>query len=436
MRSPHAAHRHVRTFARVSIVALLAGLLHVVAAAPASAAVPTGVVDALSSPSPGVIYTGGWAFDSDEPSRYTAIHVYVGGYGVNIGEARLYRPDVHKVYGTGEYHGFDTAFDVPVVGDLAWEVYGIDTQGGPPALIGSGRVFVADPTVTGGIEASSSSVHRSIDLAGWASDSNTPGSAVAIEVYIGGNFNTPGVDYRPMTANIARSDGKKGFSGRIATTRTGTQPVYIYAKNVSGTPGADRLIGVVQVTIYVDTTAPDTKITSAPATATTNDVIQVSFSADEPNATFECRWDQEAWFACQTGAQIKLAPGKHQIAVRASDAYGNQDATPAVFLVTVTEAATTQPPPPGEQPGRSVVAKAVKKKSKLRIDVGPDSASSNYRVVIQRKVGKRWRKVERVRTRGPKDKVVVDLRRGRYRVVLPKSAAGPALTSATVRLRR
>lgn len=436
MRSSHAAHRHVRTFARVSIVALLAGLLHVVAAAPASAAVPTGVVDALSSPSPGRIYTGGWAFDSDEPSRYTAIHVYVGGYGVNIGEARLYRPDVHSVYGTGEYHGFDAAFDVPVVGDLAWEVYGIDTQGGPPALIGSGRVFVADPSPVGAIESSSSSVHRTVDLAGWASDPNSPTSSLNIGAYVGGPVGTPGVEATSLTASITRTDGKKGFSARLTTAKTGKQPVYVYAGNVPGTPGGDRLIGVVQVTIYVDTTPPDTKITSAPATATTNDVVQVSFSADEPNATFECRWDQEAWFACQTGAPIKLAPGKHQIAVRASDAYGNQDATPAVFLVTVTAAATTQPPPPGEQPARSIVAKAVKKKSKLRIDVGPDSASSNYRVVIQRKAGKRWRKVERVRTRGPKDKVVVDLRRGRYRVVLPTSAAGPALTSATVRLRR
>ncbi|UUZ61433.1 hypothetical protein [Nocardioides sp. B-3] len=78
----------------------------------------------------------------------------------------------------------------------------------------------------------------------------------------------------------------------------------------------------------------------------------------------------------------------------------------------------------------------MKKKSRLRIDVGPDSSTSNYRVVIQRKVGKRWRKIERVRTRGPKDVVVVNLRRGTYRVVLPKSTAGPAITSSSVRLRR
>ena len=34
------------------------------------------------------------------------------------------------------------------------------------------------------------------------------------------------------------------------------------------------------------------------------------------------------------------------------------------------------------------------------------------------------------------DRAFVNLRRGRYRVVLPKSAAGAALTSNTVRLKR
>lgn len=440
MHATKSARRHVATVVRVSVVALLAGLLHVVAAAPAMASVPIGDVNHVVSNAPGQVTIRGWTFDPDTPSRYVDVHFYIGPtgheYGVNLGPANTYRPDVNAPEnhpGVGDYHGFDATFDVPLHGSLVWNLYAIDAEGNP--LIETGPVTVADPTITGAVESSSSSVHRTIDLAGWASDSSAPGSAVAIEAYIGGSFSTPGVEYRSLTANLARSDGKKGFSGRVSTAKTGTQSVYVYAKNVPGTPGADRLIGVVQVTIYVDTTPPNTKITSAPEFATTNDVIHVTFSADEPNATFQCRWDLDPWFTCQTGAQVKLTPGKHQISVRASDAYGNQDATPAVFLVTVT-AAPTPPPPPVGQNDRSIAARAVKLKSKLRIDAGPDSASNNYRVVIQRKVGNRWRRVERVRTRGPKDTVVVNLRRGRYRVVLPKSAAGAALTSNTVRLKR
>lgn len=161
----------------------------------------------------------------------------------------------------------------------------------------------------------------------------------------------------------------------------------------------------------------------------------MTFTANEPNATFECRWDEQPWFACQDGTQVSLTPGNHMVWVRATDQHGNKEATPATFVVTVTADAPQPPPPPGPA-GRSVAARAVKKKSRLRIDVGPDSASSYYRVVIQRKVGKRWRKVVRVRTRGGRDVAVVNLRRGKYRVVLPKSAQGPAVRSSAVRLRR
>ena len=68
--------------------------------------------------------------------------------------------------------------------------------------------------------------------------------------------------------------------------------------------------------------------------------------------------------------------------------------------------------------------------------MGPDSDADNYRLVIQRKVAKKWRKVDVVGSRGGRGVVVVDLRRGQYRVVLPSSPQGPAVTSSTVRLRR
>ncbi len=432
----------MRAFAmltRVSVVALLAGLLQVVGAAPASAAVPFGDVNFLSSPEAGKVHVRGWAIDGDQPGSFVTIHVYVGGHGVDIGPANAYRPDVGAAYpAAGDFHGFDKVIDVPVVGDVDWLVYGIDTQGGPPALLETGRVTVADATPTGAVDSISSSVHRTVDLAGWASDPNAPTAPVDIHVYIGGNYNTPGAEFHAFTTSGLRSNGRPGFSKRLTTAKTGAQPYYVYAINVPGTPGNHALIRQGQVTIYVDTTAPDTTITYAPPTATTNDVIHVTFSADEPNSTFECRWDLEPWFACQSGTQVRLTAGKHQASVRAKDAYGNQDATPAVVLVAVTQAPTTQPPPPppAEQDTRTIAARAVKKKSRLRIDVGPDSASSSYRVVIQRKAGKRWRKVERVRTRGTRDVVVVNLRRGTYRVVLPTSTAGPAITSNTVRLKR
>lgn len=420
------------TLVRVSVIALLTSLLHVATAAPASATVPNGVVDALSSPEPGKVYLGGWAFDPDEPSRYVTIHVYVGSYGTNIGEAAGYRPDVNAVYGVGAYHGFDAVFDVPVTGDLPYEVYGIDTQGGPPALIRTGRVTVVDPTPTGAIESSSSPAHRSIQLAGWATDPNAPAAPVAIEAYVGGSFSAAGVEYHPLTANLSRSDGKLGFSGQFATAKTGVQDIYVYAKNVPGTPGTARLIGIAKVTVYVDSTPPETTITSAPTVATPQDVIRMSYSASEAGSTFQCRWDSGAWASCPGATTISLPPGQHTFDVRATDAAGNTDPTPASAVVVVSNY-VTQPLPGAD---RAVKVGAVKKKSRLRINIDPDSAADNYRVTIQRKAGKRWRKVQRARTRGDRDVVVVDLRRGKYRVVLPAQDLSPAITSGVVRLKR
>ena len=113
------------------------------------------------------------------------------------------------------------------------------------------------------------------------------------------------------------ADGRKGFSGQFTTSKAGAQKVYVYAKNVPGTSGSDRLIGIVDVTIYVDTTAPKTTITSAPRYATTRDVIRVTFTADEQNVTFECRWDDQPGSPARAAPQVSLTPGNHMISVRA-----------------------------------------------------------------------------------------------------------------------
>lgn len=63
--------------------------------------------------------------------------------------------------------------------------------------------------------------------------------------------------------------------------------------------------------------------------------------------------------------------------------------------------------------------RAAKKKSRLLVDIDPDLDPSNYRFTIQRKAGKKWRTVRRTQTLGPRDRVVVNLPRGTYRVVVP-----------------
>lgn len=429
MRAITSPRRLVETLVRVSVVALLAGLLHVAGTNPASATRSDGWVDVVVSNSPGYVTVAGWAWDPDAPATSIDVHFYVG-QEIFVLRADKYRSDVGA-------HGFSDTIAVQGTGQLSWNAYSIDATGDGnwPLQGGTGTVPVNDAGPVGSVDSATSPAHRTVDLKGWASDPNAPASPVEIHVYIGGDVGTPGVELHKFMADLPRAGGGRGFSRTLVTSKGDAQTINVYALNVPGTPGANRLIKSFALTVYVDTTPPETTITSAPATATTADVIRVTFTANESNSTFECRWDQDAWLPCQSGTQVSLTPGKHQVSVRATDKYGNTELTPAVFLVTVTQAGPP-PPTPAEPSGPTIAARAVKKKSKLRIDVAPDSATSNYRVVIKRKVGKKWRTVARVRTRGKRDVVVVNLRRGKYRVVLPTSSQGPAVTTGSVRLKR
>jgi hypothetical protein len=90
-------------------------------------------------------------------------------------------------------------------------------------------------------------------------------------------------------------------------------------------------------TWVVDTTAPNTTIVSSPDASTTDATGDFTFGSDDPSASFECRVDAGAFAACSvTFSTMTLAPGAHAIEVRAKDAAGNLDQTPATFTWTVT----------------------------------------------------------------------------------------------------
>ena len=97
----------------------------------------------------------------------------------------------------------------------------------------------------------------------------------------------------------------------------------------------------------VDTTAPNTQISQGPSGTTTSSSASFAFTS-EAGATFTCKLDGASWVACTAPrAYSGLADGSHTFQVRAKDAAGNVDASPASRTWTVD---TPQAPPPPEEP--------------------------------------------------------------------------------------
>lgn len=75
---------------------------------------------------------------------------------------------------------------------------------------------------------------------------------------------------------------------------------------------------------------PETVITGAPKGKTHSTTVKFRFSSDMPGSTFECKLDKKPFKKCKSPRKYKgLKPGKHVFKVRAIDAAGNVDGSPA-----------------------------------------------------------------------------------------------------------
>jgi len=108
----------------------------------------------------------------------------------------------------------------------------------------------------------------------------------------------------------------------------GSHTVVVTATDAAGNTGSDS------VTWVVDLTPPETTITGGPSGTvySTNPTTTQTwtFTSSEAGSTFECRLDDAPFAACTSPHTISgIPPGTHTFAVRAIDAAGNVDPTPA-----------------------------------------------------------------------------------------------------------
>ena len=136
----------------------------------------------------------------------------------------------------------------------------------------------------------------------------------------------------------------------------------------------------------IDTVAPDTSIDAGPDSETEATSATFEFSADEAGAGFECTLDGGAFEPCSSPHTVDgLALGDHTLLVRARDAAGNADPTPAALRVGDRAAARHD----GARHGHP------------RRPAGDDDRDDGERRVHRRRGRRRVRVLARTAARGP-----------------------------------
>jgi hypothetical protein len=108
----------------------------------------------------------------------------------------------------------------------------------------------------------------------------------------------------------------------------------------SGGSDSNAVTGSTQVffRVTVDAQAPDTTIDTGPSGTVNSNSATFTFSSNEANSTFETRLDNGAWESNGTSTSKtynSLSDASHTFDVRATDAVGNTDASPARRTWTV-----------------------------------------------------------------------------------------------------
>ena len=174
----------------------------------------------------------------------------------------------------------------------------------------------------------------------------------------------------------------------------------------------------------VDTTAPDTQIDSGPADGAVTQERSADYGfSSEAGASFECSIDGGAFVPCTSPTRLSdLADGDHSIAVRATDAVGNTDPSPARRSIRVVRVETTDQGGQGGQGGQAdtdapetTLRKPRVRGAKVRLRFSSDEAGSTFRCKLDRR---KFAPCSSPRT-------YRKLRRGKHRVlVVATDAAG------------
>ncbi|HYO55704.1 adventurous gliding motility protein AgmC [Archangium sp.] len=139
-----------------------------------------------------------------------------------------------------------------------------------------------------------------------------------------------------QVVGTVRTDASGNWSYTPTTPLTpGSHQVQVRATDEAGNTGNTSEPHT--FTVVQDTTAPETNISSGPSGTTPEPSATFELDSNEPGVSFECSLDGADYTPCTSPVTFNnLAEGEHTLQVRARDAAGNVDATPATHTWTVT----------------------------------------------------------------------------------------------------
>ncbi len=142
----------------------------------------------------------------------------------------------------------------------------------------------------------------------------------------------------------------------------------------------------------LDTTPPNTMITSGPAGITSDATPTFGFTSTGTALSFKCKFDGGAYAACTSpNTTAALADGFHTFSVRGIDAMGNTDPTPAERSFTVDTTPPAITPPADITPPMTAITKGAPKateKTKLKFKFRSDEEGSTFECKLDKN---RWK---------------------------------------------
>lgn len=138
-----------------------------------------------------------------------------------------------------------------------------------------------------------------------------------------------GGDFRISNVGADGDAGRNAVRPAIAPDSTRSEYLTVWAGDGLATNEEFEIFGRRLATPPVDSTAPETTITKKPKKRTKKRKAKFAFSSNEAGSTFECQLDKKAYKPCSSPYKHGVKRGKHTFRVRAIDAAGNVDPTPA-----------------------------------------------------------------------------------------------------------